>query len=220
MDRTQTILNRIRKIRELNGGRDSEIDKTLHEIEQSILKQIEAAMDGENLFEKIQEAGGAIEEAERIYGVRKQEYDNIFKSKDEFDLDLYCEMQINIEKVIVKSLKAEKMNVIEHLKLFLQRKRKLKELYKIQANLNEAFSMDSKILDSLEASVASLISRHIPKEVQREVWRRDEGRCVRCGSRLNLEFDHIIPISKGGSNTARNVQLLCEKCNRDKRDYI
>lgn len=60
----------------------------------------------------------------------------------------------------------------------------------------------------------------IPKEVQREVWRRDEGRCVECGSQKNLEFDHIIPISKGGSNTARNIQLLCEECNRKKSNKI
>jgi len=61
---------------------------------------------------------------------------------------------------------------------------------------------------------------NIPKEVQREVWRRDGGRCVECGSQENLEFDHIIPISKGGSNTARNIQLLCEECNRNKSNKI
>lgn len=56
----------------------------------------------------------------------------------------------------------------------------------------------------------------IPKDVQREVWRRDQGRCVECGSKENIEFDHIIPISKGGANTTRNIQLLCQKCNRRK----
>jgi len=56
----------------------------------------------------------------------------------------------------------------------------------------------------------------IPEQIRIEVWRRDEGKCVQCGSKEKLEYDHIIPISKGGSNTARNIQLLCETCNRSK----
>ena len=56
----------------------------------------------------------------------------------------------------------------------------------------------------------------IPDDVKMFVWKRDGGRCVKCESREKLEFDHIIPLSKGGSNTARNIQLLCEKCNREK----
>ena len=62
--------------------------------------------------------------------------------------------------------------------------------------------------------------RPIPQDVKDAVWRRDEGRCVQCGSNENLEFDHIIPISKGGANTYRNIQLLCEPCNRSKSDRI
>jgi hypothetical protein len=60
----------------------------------------------------------------------------------------------------------------------------------------------------------------IPQEVQDAVWRRDGGRCVKCGSQEHLEFDHIIPLSKGGSNTVRNLQLLCQKCNREKSNHI
>lgn len=60
----------------------------------------------------------------------------------------------------------------------------------------------------------------IPKTVQQEVWRRDQGRCVECGSQDRLEFDHIIPWSKGGASTARNIQLLCESCNRRKNNRI
>ncbi len=60
----------------------------------------------------------------------------------------------------------------------------------------------------------------IPEDVRFEVWRRDGGKCVRCGSQKNLEFDHIIPFSKSGSSTARNIQLLCQDCNRHKSDKI
>ena len=60
----------------------------------------------------------------------------------------------------------------------------------------------------------------IPEQVRHEVWRRDQGKCVICGSQEKLEFDHIIPLSKGGANTVRNIQLLCESCNRGKSDKI
>jgi len=56
----------------------------------------------------------------------------------------------------------------------------------------------------------------IPDDVKLVVWKRDGGKCVQCGSRSNLEYDHVIPVAKGGSNTARNIQLLCESCNRAK----
>lgn len=77
----------------------------------------------------------------------------------------------------------------------------------------------------LEYEVSSLadgkkINRNIPSSVKLAVWRRDNGRCVECGSKEKLEYDHIIPVSKGGSNTERNVQLLCEKCNRQKSNNI
>jgi hypothetical protein len=63
-------------------------------------------------------------------------------------------------------------------------------------------------------------SRRILQEVKDKVWNRDAGKCVECGSNENLEFDHIIPFSKGGANTYRNLQLLCESCNRSKSDSI
>ncbi len=60
----------------------------------------------------------------------------------------------------------------------------------------------------------------IPESVRNAVWRRDEARCVDCGSRERLEYDHIVPVSRGGSNTARNIELRCESCNRRKAASI
>ncbi len=56
----------------------------------------------------------------------------------------------------------------------------------------------------------------IPAPVRREVWRRDGGKCVDCGSRERLEYDHIIAVANGGSDSVRNIELRCETCNRKK----
>jgi 5-methylcytosine-specific restriction endonuclease McrA len=62
--------------------------------------------------------------------------------------------------------------------------------------------------------------RHIPREVRRRVWQRYSGKCADCGAVDYLEFDHIVPVAKGGSNSDQNVQLLCRKCNLQKSDKI
>ena len=78
-----------------------------------------------------------------------------------------------------------------------------------------------ELYEKVNLSTNQIVKRvPIPEEVKFEVWRRDEGKCVICNSNQNLEFDHIIPFSKGGSNTARNLQLLCETCNRKKSNKI
>jgi hypothetical protein len=56
----------------------------------------------------------------------------------------------------------------------------------------------------------------ITSDIKMFVWQRDAGSCVECSSNENLEFDHVIPLAMGGSNSARNLQLLCETCNRRK----
>jgi hypothetical protein len=61
--------------------------------------------------------------------------------------------------------------------------------------------------------------RYIPFEVKMRVVRRDNYTCQGCGRHLldnEVEFDHIIPISKGGSSEEHNIRLTCYKCNRDK----
>ena len=61
----------------------------------------------------------------------------------------------------------------------------------------------------------------IPPSVKLEVWKRDKGKCVKCGSTNNLHLDHIIPFSKGGSSlVAENIQILCARHNISKRDKI
>lgn len=64
-------------------------------------------------------------------------------------------------------------------------------------------------------------TRLIPSQVKREVWKRDQGKCVLCGDSKNLHFDHDLPFSKGGTSlSVNNVRLLCLKHNLQKSDKI
>ena len=84
----------------------------------------------------------------------------------------------------------------------------------MEADGEEVIDVSIKILNAKKRS------RTITQAVKDRVWNRDGGKCVQCGSNENLEFDHIIPFSKGGANTYRNIQLLCEPCNRSKSAKI
>jgi 5-methylcytosine-specific restriction endonuclease McrA len=44
--------------------------------------------------------------------------------------------------------------------------------------------------------------------------------CGRVRTLDDLEVDHIIPVSLGGSDALDNKQLLCSKCNREKGNAI
>lgn len=91
-----------------------------------------------------------------------------------------------------------------------------RSVFKFKLAITTAASeLDSQVNDPLPQN------RLIPSEVKLVVWKRDGGKCVQCGSRDNLHFDHIIPFSLGGSSlTAENIQLLCARHNLQKHDRI
>lgn len=87
----------------------------------------------------------------------------------------------------------------------------------VKANQRKIQLEKAHALQAMASNMESKPRRQsIPQAVRIEVWQRDCGRCVECESQEKLEFDHVIPVSMGGSNTARNIQLLCELCNRTK----
>ena len=68
------------------------------------------------------------------------------------------------------------------------------------------------------AGQRALMTTHLREEIKK----RDKYICCNCGNgteyepNLLLEIDHIIPVSKGGLTTVKNLQTLCWKCNRSK----
>lgn len=61
-------------------------------------------------------------------------------------------------------------------------------------------------------------NRYISDEIKNEVSMREGVRCTYCGCEDEpLEYDHIFPVSRGGTNAASNLTLACRKCNSSKR---
>ena len=61
--------------------------------------------------------------------------------------------------------------------------------------------------------------QQISGDVRHAVYVRDNYRCRMCGKGdedYDLQIDHIKPVSKGGTNHIRNLQTLCEDCNKEK----
>ena len=74
---------------------------------------------------------------------------------------------------------------------------------------------------------ARLKPRYIPASIRREVWERDQGRCTfvattghRCEAQATLEYDHIVPVARGGTSTAGNLRLLCRAHNQHVAEQI
>jgi len=66
---------------------------------------------------------------------------------------------------------------------------------------------------------------YIPSAIREEVAKRDNEQCAfvsedgkRCESKHALEFDHIVPVAKGGATKADNLRLLCRAHNQLEAD--
>ncbi|VWB64763.1 hypothetical protein BLA15816_03056 [Burkholderia lata] len=80
---------------------------------------------------------------------------------------------------------------------------------------------ESQLLDKYHQKVR--VRGSISAKLRYRVFERDQFACVSCGRNFNrdnvqLEIDHIIPVSRGGTNEFSNLQTLCIDCNRGKGD--
>ena len=53
---------------------------------------------------------------------------------------------------------------------------------------------------------------------KRNVFARDNNKCVYCGSKITLTIDHMIPVSQGGKTNWENCVTACLDCNNKKRN--
>lgn len=66
--------------------------------------------------------------------------------------------------------------------------------------------------------------RNAPGSFTPQDWenlkKKFDNKCAICGEEKPLTIDHIIPISRGGTNWIENIQPLCGSCNYSKRDML
>ncbi|KKL86705.1 hypothetical protein LCGC14_1942040 [marine sediment metagenome] len=131
-----------------------------------------------------------------------------------------------IENTFVKQGFSFRIDASEDTWAFLKNKNSIVEEFKLLEQRESNCPSCSKKVEEdaiyckFCGSGINITSRHISDDVKREVWKRDKEQCIKCGRKVNLEFDHIIPFSKGGSNTTKNIQLLCSECNSRKYNKI
>ena len=76
-----------------------------------------------------------------------------------------------------------------------------------EAHVAQAPQIDA---DAIRRELANM------RELRWLIYKRDGYRCTKCGSEVDLTLDHIVPVSKGGTNVWWNLTTLCRPCNSSK----
>jgi 5-methylcytosine-specific restriction endonuclease McrA len=145
----------------------------------------------------------------------------------EFDFEV-MDMTPNARSIKVRCITCLK---ISHFRAVMEDNAKVRRLYDryfqeaqsviaLARNVNHQIDVALSLSAAPQPGVSRTKRPMIPLEMRRAVWQRDGGKCVECGSDFELQFDHIIPVSKGGATTIANLQILCGPCNRKKNANI
>lgn len=72
-----------------------------------------------------------------------------------------------------------------------------------------------------KAKILSQAGAHTADDIKKQ-YQSQRGRCYYCGERVGTAYhvDHVIPLSRGGSNGPENIVIACPACNLSKNDKM
>ena len=128
--------------------------------------------------------------------------------------------KLRIQRKLDEKWLKERRKKQQKQKIILQNTQSWKEQHEKYLESIQDDLLESELMEVPKGKKHIPDSRRVSSEVRQKVWKRDKGKCVDCGSKENLHYDHIIPLSKGGGNSVENIQILCQICNLIKSDKI
>lgn len=94
----------------------------------------------------------------------------------------------------------------------------------VNSRIRRGWTFERAISDPPRASRPRLRKRVGMREWQRirkRIFQRDGYACVYCnGPSQNLECDHVLAVSRGGTDEDSNLRTSCQHCNRTKNDQL
>lgn len=173
-------------------------------------------------------------ENKKNLNISKQYAKEIFNDILNLEIPIKFNTQLQDEKEYIKEKYSGKFDLISKNETFEEYVERIQDIalteeiielykqaierYEILHNINLTLHVPNKLPYNFLNKES--LNRLVPSEVRKAVWNRASGKCESCGSIKDLEYDHVIPISKGGSNTIKNIQVLCRECNRKKSNKI
>ena len=167
------------------------------------------------------------EEDSRYFRKQATHFDKKLRYELRFSVSRECQRKLDRARVLMSAKFPRGASLEETLEELLdgyvekQERRTVRAVERVSTRVaSRKLLLPELELGSQAESNNERSTRHIPAAVRRQVVERDQGVCayvspegVRCGCEWDVEVDHVVPFSLGGTHELGNLRLLCRAHN-------